>query len=231
VLTDRLADVLFTDGHDMADHLESEGIERGRIQHVGNPAIDLLRRFEEAARDTAAWRRLDVPAGGYVLVTLHRSENVRDRWRVLQIVDALAALAGGTPVVMPLHPATHATLSGLDALEPLRRAGIHLLGPLRYLDFLSLEQSAGAILTDSGGVQDEASALGVRCFTLRRATERVLTLTHGTNTLLGDDPAEIAEVALAEHAPVPAAIPLWEGRAGQRIAAALGRRYTLELAS
>src|SRR6185312_16350065 len=99
-----------------------------------------------------------------------------------------------------------------------------------YLDFLSLQSAAGAILTDSGCVQDEASALGVRCYTLRRATERLVTLTHGTNVLLGEDPREIPEIRLEERPVAPASIPLWDGKAATRIAAELTRRMTLQLA-
>jgi len=231
VLTDRLADALFTDGHDAGDALEAEGIEHGRITPVGNSAIDLLRRFEREAREAASWRRFGVSSGRYVLVTLHRPENVSDELRMTAVADALATLAERIPVVMPIHPVTRAQVEPFGTIERLQAAGVHVSGPLGYIDFLSLQQAAGAILTDSGGVQEEASALGVRCYTLRRATERIFTLTHGTNVLLGDDPAEIAEVRLDDRPPVPSAIPLWDGNAGERIAAELSRRFTLELAS
>jgi UDP-N-acetylglucosamine 2-epimerase (non-hydrolysing) len=230
-LTDRLANVLFTDTREVADALETEGIDPDRAHHVGSTAIDLLRRCEAAAERTAAWRRYDVPLRGYVLVTLHRPENVRDDIRVAQITHALIALGHRRPVVLPLHPETRMRMEAMGDLSRLESAGVRITEPLGYLDFLSLEQTAGAILTDSGLVQDEASALGVRCYTLRRATERLVTLTQGTNVLLGDDPSEIIEVRLDDRTPVPSAIPLWDGRASERIATELVRRMTLELAS
>jgi UDP-N-acetylglucosamine 2-epimerase (non-hydrolysing) len=231
VLGDRLADILFTDGDHAIDMLETEGISQQRIFMAGNTAVDLVHRCQEAARQTAMWKRLGVPPGGYVLATLHRKENVVDEDRIARIADALVALARRVPLVFPVHPATRALLEPLGMIDRLQAAGARVTAPLGYLAFLSLQQSAGAILTDSGGVQDEASALGVRCYTLRRSTERVLTLTHGTNVLLGDDPAEIASVRVDDRLAAPAAIPLWDGRAGERIAAELSGRFTLEIAS
>jgi UDP-N-acetylglucosamine 2-epimerase (non-hydrolysing) len=228
-LIDRLADVLFTDSDELADALECEGIDATRVHHTGNSAIDLLHNSSANALRAGAWRRFGVEPGGYVLATLHRPENVRGVQRVAEIAEALTLLARRVPVVLPLHPATRARLE-LKGLERLLDGGVHLSEPLGYIDFLSLEQSAGAILTDSGGVQDEASALGVRCYTLRRATERLVTLTRGTNVLLGDDPREIAEVRLEERPVTPASIPLWDGKASHRIARELGRRLTLQLA-
>jgi UDP-N-acetylglucosamine 2-epimerase (non-hydrolysing) len=165
-----------------------------------------------------------------VLATLHRAENVCDERRIARICEGLAEMARLSPVVLPLHPLTRALMEPGD-VERLLASGVLVTEPLRYLDFLSLELGAGAILTDSGSVQDEASALGVRCYTLRRATERVISLTHGTNVLLGDDPSEIAEVRIDEIQTVPAAIPLWDGRSADRIAAALTRRINLDIAS
>jgi UDP-N-acetylglucosamine 2-epimerase (non-hydrolysing) len=120
-----------------------------------------------------------------------------------------------------MHPRTAAVMSSTGDLARLRTAGVHVTGPLDYLDFLSLQATAGAILTDSGCVQEEASALGVRCYTLRRVTERGITLTHGTNVLLGDDPAEICHVELDLAPRMPAAIPYWDGHAAERAAGAL----------
>jgi UDP-N-acetylglucosamine 2-epimerase (non-hydrolysing) len=224
VLTDRIADVLFTDSREAADVLEVEGIGEERVQIVGNTAIDLLRRFEPEARRAAAWRRFGLRAGSYVLATLHRSENLGDDERLARTIEAMAQLARRYPIVFPLHPFTRALMEPMGDDARLEAAGVTLTPPLGYVDFLSLQLGAGAILTDSGGVQDEASALGVRCFTLRRATERVVTLTHGTNVLLGDDPSEIADVRIEQHPLAPAAIPLWDGGAGERVARTLARR-------
>jgi UDP-N-acetylglucosamine 2-epimerase (non-hydrolysing) len=121
--------------------------------------------------------------------------------------------------VFPVHPRTAARLEAAGLAATLAGAGVRTTGPLGYLDFLSLEVAAGAVLTDSGGVQEETSALGVPCFTLRANTERPVTLTDGTNTLLGDDPAAIARVAVPGDPPEPREIPGWDGRAGERAAA------------
>lgn len=221
VLTDRLSDFLFTHSPEARGNLVAEGIDEGSIHYVGNTMIDSLRKFERAARGRAAWRDLGLEAGAYVLVTLHRPSNVDRPERLVAIFDALAALAAETPVVFPVHPRTRARLERGGARAADGASGLHLLEPLGYLDFLSLEAGAGAILTDSGGIQEEASALGVRCYTFRPNTERPITLTHGTNTLLGEDPDAIRELRPSRSASTPCAIPLWDGRAGERIADAL----------
>ena len=162
-----------------------------------------------------------------MLVTLHRPSNVADPDRHVAIVGGLVELARSAPVVFPIHPRTRARLAAGGDLDRLEAAGVRCAEPVGYLEFLSLQAGAGAIVTDSGGVQEEASALGVSCFTFRPNTERPVTLTHGTNVLLGEDPAEIAEVRLATHAPTPSAIPLWDGRAAERVADALEANYVL----
>ncbi len=125
---------------------------------------------------------------GYVLVTLHRPSNVDDPARLAGIVQGLEGLAAHSPVVFPIHPRTRARLAEDGGLDRLEAAGVACIEPVAYLEFLSLQAGAGAIVTDSGGVQEEASALGVSCFTFRPNTERPVTLTHGTNVLLGEDP-------------------------------------------
>jgi UDP-N-acetylglucosamine 2-epimerase (non-hydrolysing) len=231
VMGDRVADVVFADSHAAADALEAEGIGGDRVHLVGNPAIDLLRRWESAARETAAYRHYDLRAGEYVLVTLHRSENIRDGHRMTAISEALVELAQRTPLIMPLHPLTRAALERLGDISRLAAAGVHLTPPLSYLDFLSLEQSAGAILTDSAGVQAEASALGVRCYTLRLTTECLSTLAYGTNILLGDNPADIRFVEIGRNQATPAAIPLWDGNSATRIAEVLCERIAARVAA
>jgi UDP-N-acetylglucosamine 2-epimerase (non-hydrolysing) len=220
VLTDRLCEILFTHSPEARDNLTLEGIEAARIHHVGNTMIDSLRRFEGPARMAKAWRSVGVEPGAFVLVTLHRPSNVDDDERLAAIVDALAELARNVPVVFPIHPRTAARLEANGGDERLAGTGIHCLGPLGYLDFLSLELAAGAVLTDSGGIQEETSALGIACYTLRANTERPVTLTSGTNTLLGDDPSSIAAIRPSPAGP-PARIPLWDGHAGERAATVL----------
>jgi UDP-N-acetylglucosamine 2-epimerase (non-hydrolysing) len=163
----------------------------------------------------------------YVLVTLHRPSNVDEPSRLRRIVDALVELAGAAPVIFPIHPRTRARLEADGGLIRLEATGVACIEPVGYLEFLSLQGGAGAIVTDSGGVQEEASALGVSCFTLRPNTERPVTLTHGTNVLLGDDPLELATVRPSPLAPTPCAIPMWDGHAGERVAAALTATYVL----
>jgi UDP-N-acetylglucosamine 2-epimerase (non-hydrolysing) len=226
VLTDRLSDVLFTHSPEAIDNLEAEGIGEHRVHYVGNTMIDSLRRCERRARERAAWRDYGVGNREYVLVTFHRPGNVDDADRLAKIGDALIALAGRSPVIFPMHPRTRARLPE-GRVDELERAGVRCIEPVGYLDFLSLQAGAGAIVTDSGGVQEESSALGVPCFTFRPNTERPVTLTHGTNTLLGDNPMEIASISPAAWEPTPSAIPMWDGHAGERVADALVSQYAL----
>ena len=227
VLTDRLSDVLLAHSPEAVENLEAEGICPGRVYNVGNTMIDSLRRCEKQARELSVWETVGMEERAYVLVTLHRPSNVDEPVRLNGIVDGLVELAGHAPVVFPIHPRTRARLAENGGLARLEDSGVACIEPVGYLDFLSLQAGAGAIVTDSGGVQEEASALGVTCFTFRPNTERPVTLTHGTNVLLGEDPAEIAEVRPATHPPTPSAIPLWDGHAAERVADALEANYVL----
>ncbi len=218
VLTDRLSDLLFTHSPEAEGHLLAEGLAADRIHSVGNTMIDSLRKFEGPARERAKWRELDLDETDYVLITLHRPSNVDDPAHLNRLVDELAVLARRAASIFPIHPRTRAQLESTGRLQELEAAGLRCVEPLGYLDFLSLEMGAGAVLTDSGGVQEETSALGVRCYTLRPNTERPVTITQGTNVLLGDDPARIAEVEPSRHPATPCLIPLWDGHAGDRIA-------------
>jgi UDP-N-acetylglucosamine 2-epimerase (non-hydrolysing) len=228
VLTDRMSSLLFTHSPEAGENLAAEGIPVECVHYVGNTMIDSLRRALPEARRRAAWEQVGVERGAYILITLHRPSNVDDPRQLIGIVDGLVNLATrGVPTVFPIHPRTLRALEEHGQLSRLAHAGVHCLEPLGYLDFLSLEAAAGAILTDSGGIQEESSALGVRCYTLRRNTERPITVSLGTNVLLGDDPRMIADVRPTADPPAPCAIPLWDGRAGERtaavIATALGR--------
>jgi UDP-N-acetylglucosamine 2-epimerase (non-hydrolysing) len=227
VLTDRLSDLLFTHSPEATDNLEAEGIGRGNVYYVGNTMIDSLRRCEKRARGLAAWETVGMHERGYVLVTLHRPSNVDDPVRLAGIVQGLEGLASHSPVVFPIHPRTRARLAEDGGLSRLEAAGVACVEPVAYLEFLSLQAGAGAIVTDSGGVQEEASALGVSCFTFRPNTERPVTLTHGTNVLLGEDPTEIADIRPVSHPPTPCAIPLWDGHAGRRVADVLVANYAM----
>lgn len=226
VLTDRLSDILFTHSPEAVANLRSEGVVEGRIHHVGNTMIDSLRRSERTARLRRAWEEAGMKLGEYALVTLHRPSNVDDPAQLARIVDALVEMAARFPVLFPVHPRTRARL-GEEGVGRLEAAGARCIDPVGYLDFLSLQSGAGAVVTDSGGVQEETSALGVRCYTLRPGTERPITLTHGTNTLLGDDPGSLKQVELATWDPTPSAIPLWDGHAADRVADVLVTNYAL----
>ena len=230
VLTDRLCEILFTHSPEAADNLALEGVDPARVHYVGNTMIDSLRRFEDAARAAETWRRVGVEPAQYALVTLHRPSNVDDPARLSAIVEALAELASTVAVVFPIHPRTRERLEVEGSIARLASAGVRCLDPLGYLDFLSLELAAGAVLTDSGGIQEETSALGVACYTLRANTERPITLTEGTNTLLGDDPRAIADIRLSPPAEPPP-IHLWDGHAGRRAAAILAAAVVGESSS
>ncbi|HEY7075114.1 MAG TPA: UDP-N-acetylglucosamine 2-epimerase (non-hydrolyzing) [Solirubrobacteraceae bacterium] len=216
VLTDRLADLLFVHSPEAPDNLIAEGIEPDRIHVVGNTMIDSLRRYEAKAAARRPWEALGVERGGYVLVTLHRPSNVDLAPQLRRIVGALCELSLDVPVLFPVHPRTRERLSRRSLLSRLESAGVKCFDPVGYLDFLGLELGAGAVVTDSGGVQEETSALGVACFTLRPNTERPVTIVEGTNVLLGEDPAPIARIRPAPRE--PAAIAGWDGHAGERVA-------------
>lgn len=216
IVADRFAAWLFLHSPEAVTNLEAEGIPGERMHMVGNTMIDTLVALEERFRAAGTAARLGLEPGSFVLVTLHRPALV-DGPLLGETVAQLAALAQQLPVVFPVHPRTRKMMEGLEPDHP----GLHLIEPLGYLDFLSLLADAGAVLTDSGGIQEETTYLGVPCFTLRDNTERPVTLTSGTNTLLGLDPAAIARIPalLAERGPAPSSPPpLWDGHAAERIA-------------
>jgi UDP-N-acetylglucosamine 2-epimerase (non-hydrolysing) len=221
-LTDHVSRLCLTSCEDANVNLAREGVDPDRIRLVGNTMIDSLLLSLEAAELLTPWDDLGVAAGDYALVTLHRPALVDDDRLLASTATALADLARTLPVVFPLHPRTAARLAAGGHDAELRRAGVHILGPTGYLEFIAFEKHAALVLTDSGGVQEETSALGVPCFTLRDATERPVTVELGTNTVIGVDPSAIRDLpALLPAAPRGIPIPLWDGRAGERAAAAL----------
>jgi UDP-N-acetylglucosamine 2-epimerase (non-hydrolysing) len=231
ILLDTTADTLFAPTRHAAARLLAEGAGDARVHMVGSTAVDTLRGAVRAAEARAAWLRFGVQRGRYVLVTLHRPANVDHDERVARIVEALAALAQKVPVVFPVHPRTRERLRPMGDAHRLLEAGVLCTPPLGYLDFLSLQAGAGAVVTDSGTVQEETSTLGVPCYTMRAATERDITISHGTNVLIGDDPRDVAEVFPSASAPTPCVIPLWDGRAATRVARVLVANYALVRAS
>jgi UDP-N-acetylglucosamine 2-epimerase (non-hydrolysing) len=223
IVADEFADLLFVHSDDAVDNLGREGIEAERIHFVGNTMIDSLLAMEPRFRAAGCPGRLGLRPGGYLLVTLHRPALV-DGPLLGEVIDALGEVARELPVVFPAHPRTAKMLDGGRA-----PAGVMVVEPLGYVDFLSLEADAAGVLTDSGGVQEETTFLGVPCFTLRANTERPVTVRAGTNVLLGLDPARIADIlpALARGSGVGGRavtpLPGWDGRASERIADVLAR--------
>jgi UDP-N-acetylglucosamine 2-epimerase (non-hydrolysing) len=218
-LTDQVATLLLTHSESAHANLAAEGIPGERVRFVGNTMIDTLLASLDAARAVEARRTHGLEEGGYLLVTLHRPALVDRPELLARTMAALASVARELPVVFPVHPRTHRNLEAAGLAVP---PGVELTPPLPYLTFLSLEAAAGAVLTDSGGVQEETTALGVPCFTLRANTERPVTVTDGTNVLLGLDPGAIETIPARLGEPRPARQPpLWDGRAGERAADAI----------
>jgi UDP-N-acetylglucosamine 2-epimerase (non-hydrolysing) len=214
VLVDHLSDLLFVHCEEAVENLHCEGLGGPKVSFVGNTMIDSLRAMEPLFREAGTAKRLGLAERGYLLVTLHRPALV-DGPLLGAVMQRLGEVARALPVLFPVHPRTRARLDDLDA-----PAGVHVVDPVGYLDFLSLQADAAAILTDSGGVQEESTCLGVPCFTLRANTERPVTLRTGTNTLLGLDPERIPHILAALAAPRRRAAlpPLWDGRAAERLA-------------
>ena len=215
LVTDRLSDLLLATSADAVEHLTHEGTPAEAIHLVGNPMIDtLLANLDRY--DVAAAREAHGLTGPYAVGTLHRPGNVDDPEDVKALVRALHGVADQLPVVIPLHPRGRA---GLEAAGLLEHDGIRVVDPIGYIDFMGLVRGASVVVTDSGGVQEETTVLGVPCLTLRPNTERPVTITHGTNQLVTrDNLAQAVKEVLAAPAgdhPVP---PLWDGHAGPRIA-------------
>lgn len=227
VLMDTMADTLFAPTADAAANLVHEGVGANRILVSGCTAVDSLRHVLGRARARETWRDRGLTKGAYVLAALWRRANLEDDERLARIVEAIAAMARDVPVVLMLSARDRERLESMGDVHRLLTAGVRCEAPPSYLDVVSLQTGAGAVLTDSGMMQDESSVLGVPCFTLRTTTDRSVTLTHGTNMLLGADPRDIADVRLRVGPPTPSAIPLWDGRAGERVADELLAAYAL----
>jgi len=223
VLTDAIADVLFTTEASADENLAREGVAAERIHLVGNVMIDTLFRYRERARASSILERLGVTPGGYAALTLHRPSNVDSEEALAPLMGAIARIQEDLPVVFPVHPRTRQRLDRLNGHGPAR-AGLRLADPLPYLDFVHLMANARCVLTDSGGIQEETTALGVPCLTLRANTERPATVTHGTNRIVGVAPDAILaawrEVASGRW-PAGALPPLWDGKAAARIVSIL----------
>jgi UDP-N-acetylglucosamine 2-epimerase (non-hydrolysing) len=216
LITDQLSDMLFTPSPDGDENLLHEGIDQDRIHRVGNVMIDTLVRLLPRA---AAHRPVDV-TGPYALVTLHRPSNVDDLPWLRSLLIALRELSRDLVVLFPVHPRTRQRIASLQ-LDEAPTDRFRLLDPKSYLEFLALQQSAAVVITDSGGMQEETSYLGIPCLTMRENTERPITISMGTNQLIGRDIARMqteVRTILAGKKKQASSIPLWDGHAAERIA-------------
>lgn len=228
ILTDALADYLFVTEEDAVENLLHEGRPREKIHLVGNVMIDALRQFLPIAQQSKIGQDLGlVDSGGFrpfAVLTLHRPSNV-DRPATLQkLLGAVEQVADQLPVIFPVHPRTHQRLKDMGLRE---RPQLRLIAPVGYLDFLCLLSRARFVLTDSGGIQEETTALAVPCLTLRENTERPVTVSEGTNQIVGQDPARIVDAAreiLAGKTKAGRIPKLWDGRAAERIVEVLALR-------
>ena len=225
LLTDQLADLLLTPSRDADQNLLREGIAPDRIVFVGNVMVDTLLRLRATARGLDMRGKLGLASQDYAFVTLHRPANVDDAERLAGLLKGLEAIAQSTPVVFAIHPRTRDRIAtfGLGELAP----SVRLLDPLGYLETVSLVEQARVVITDSGGLQEETTVLGVDCLTLRSNTERPVTISEGTNRLVAPEQVALenaVKTVLRKDRTGPAASPApeyWDGHAGERIVDAL----------
>jgi len=228
LVTDHLADILFAPSPDGVENLRAEGIAGPHVHFVGNVMIDSLIVALPAARALEAPRRHGLAKGQYTVVTLHRPANVDDPATLGELLGALGQISHGGPMLFPVHPRTRARMQTLGAAGAMN--GVRILEPLPYLEMLGLVSDAGLVITDSGGLQEETSWLGVPCVTVRPNTERPITCAVGTNRLVAPQRAAIQDAArdaVAQRPATPPVIDRWDGHTGERIAAVLcdGARF------
>jgi UDP-N-acetylglucosamine 2-epimerase (non-hydrolysing) len=225
LVTDVLADVLWTPSPDADANLKSEGVVAPRITRVGNIMLDSFELVRPAIEAADLPRELGLTRGGYGVVTLHRPSNVDEPAQLIRLVDALIEVQRDLPLVFPLHPRTAGRLAQNGLNTRLARAGVKLIDPLPYVRFMSLVTGAAAAITDSGGVQEETTYLGIPCLTLRESTERPVTVTEGTNRLVKP---ETLLIELTAAISTPRAVrprpELWDGETAARCIADLRRR-------
>lgn len=221
ILTDSISDLLFTTSADADENLKAEGVAVEKIRFVGNVMIDSLLDHLKLAEKSKVRSELEIDGKDYAVLTLHRPSNVDDREVFGGILDALLAIAEKMPMIFPVHPRTRSRLDEFGFMERVKNSNIKLIEPLGYLDFMRLYSGARLVLTDSGGLQEETTVLGIPCLTLRHNTERPVTIDLGTNVLVGTDVEKIKQAARdalenqpSKNTQIP---PLWDGKTAPRI--------------
>ncbi len=222
LVTDVISDLLFTTSPEAEVNLRREGIYSEKIFFVGNTMIDSLLRLKETAAKSDILDRIGLEPQSYGLITLHRPSNVDNEATFAGIMKGLKEIGERTPLLFPVHPRTRQRIAtlGIETNEAPNRKGIRLLEPVGYLDFMKLMMESALVLTDSGGIQEETSVLNIPCITIRKNTERPITIEKGTNCLVGTDPSRIISAAIdvldADCQIVPC-IELWDGKAAERL--------------
>ena len=230
ILTDSISDLLLTTSQDADENLKQEGIPAEKISFVGNVMIDSLMEHLKVAECSTVRKDLAVDDRDYAVLTLHRPSNVDDKDVFAGIIDALVDIAERLPIIFPVHPRTRAKIDEFGFGERIAGANLTLVEPLGYLDFLRLYSGARLVLTDSGGLQEETTVLGIPCLTLRHNTERPITIEIGTNVLVGTDPERIRRAAndalSCENNASAKKPPLWDGHAAGRICDVLLEKFS-----
>ncbi len=225
ILTDSISDLLLTTSQDADENLKHEGVTDDKIKFVGNVMIDSLFYNLEKAKALNVREDLNLKDKDYAVLTLHRPSNVDEKDVFSGLLDALISIGEQLPIIFPVHPRTKANIEKFGFAEQVANSNIKLIEPLGYLDFMNLYSGAKLVLTDSGGLQEETTALGIPCLTLRENTERPITIELGTNILVGTNPQKIKQAAhsILENSSIKdrKIPPLWDGHAAERICDAL----------
>jgi UDP-N-acetylglucosamine 2-epimerase (non-hydrolysing) len=228
ILTDAISDLLLTTSQDADENLKNEGVSADKIQFVGNVMIDSLFYNLEKANQLKVRESWGLQEKDYAVLTLHRPSNVDDKETFGNLLEALAAVSEKLPLIFPAHPRTRANIENFGFNQQIENSNIRLIEPLGYLDFMNLYSGAKLVLTDSGGLQEETTALSIPCLTLRENTERPITISHGTNILVGTNPQKIKDAAfevLARESSADKKLPpLWDGHAAERICDSLSAK-------